>query len=194
MIISKWTTEKIIAEINTVMLAMNINRMPSRNEMHLIRGSGDLENIIMKRGGFYYWANKLGLELKQSASTTGIKYEKICKEKLESLGYEAELTTMKFPYDILVNKAIKIDVKVSNGYTGSCGFFFTFNLESNIPKSDIYVFYCNNKQQNKILIIPSTYLCGIGQLSVGLCSTYDIYKDKWDYIKKFDAFYKSLVS
>ena len=172
-------------EIIRVMKAMGIERMPSRSEIESVTKSSSLSNLIMKNGGFYFWADKLKIKAKRSKTTNGIKYENKCIDYIKSLGMEAEPTSIKFPYDILVNDVTKIDVKMSNGYSCSKGYWYSFNLESTIPKCDIFVFYCtNNGEKEKTLIIPANVLKGIHQFSIGKKSIYDVYVDRWDYIEK----------
>ena len=193
-IINKEDKEKYIScEIYKAMANGNLNRMPSSSETIKLTNSTSLSNMIMKNGGFYHWANKLGLEVKKSDTKTGIEYENKCLELLQSKGLKAELTPVKFPYDILVEKVVKIDVKVSNGYDGDF-FFFAVNLESKLPKSDFHVVYCKNERSNKILVIPSHLLYGIGQLSIGIESKYDIYKDRWDLVTKQLNFIRQAIA
>ena len=166
---------------------LEIQRMPSSSECEIVFGNCSLSNKISKTGGFYEWADKLGLEIKNSETKLGVKHEKdICKKISED--YLAELTPVKFPYDILVEKAVKIDVKFSNLYSHSNGEFYTCNLEYKFPKMDILVFICEDV---KTLIIPAHELYGIKQLSVGKKSRYDKYIDRWDILEDFVNFYKN---
>lgn len=183
----------IINETRKVMEAMGIKRMPSRSEIEMITHSSSLTNLISKNGGFFYFADKMNLELKNSATKEGIKYENKCIDYLSGLGLNAEPTPVKFPYDIFVNKTTKIDVKISNGYKFDKSFWYTFNLESDIPKCDIFIFYCvNNGNVVKTLIIPANILYGIKQLSVGKKSMYDVYNNRWDYVEKHSSAYSKL--
>ena len=188
----------IISEIEKIIKSMGIERMPSKSEIETISHSSSLTNLISKNGGFFYFADKMNLELKSSATKEGIKYENKCIDYLTNIGMHAEPTPVKFPYDVLVNKMTKIDVKISNGYSFKKSFWYTFNLESDIPKCDIFIFYCvNNGNVVKTLIIPANILYGIKQLSVGKKSMYDVYNDRWDYIEKHSALasvlFKSLI-
>lgn len=169
------------------MKKLEIKRMPSRSECDAVLGDTCLSNKIAKTGGFYKWADDLGLDVKTSETKIGIKYEKeICKKISEK--YFAELTPVKFPYDILVEKSVKVDVKFSNLYTHSNGRFYTCNLEYKFPKMDILIFVCEDV---KTLIIPAHELYGIKQLSIGKISRYDKYIDRWDILENFVNFYKT---
>lgn len=185
MALSDEKSKMICSRIKEVMNALNIDRMPSNSEIEIATKSTSLQNLICKNGGFYYWANMLGLKTKNSDTKKGIEYEEKCIDYLNSIDLSAESTPVRFPYDILVNGITKIDVKVSNGYSCDKGYWYSFNLESNIPKCDIFVFYCtNNGEKEKTLIIPANILKDMRQLSIGKTSVYDVYVDRWDYIEK----------
>ena len=189
---SKYSEDFIEREIKRVMVSLNIERMPSKAEIELVTQNTMLTNLICKTYGFYGWAKKLLLETKTSATQKGIKKEVECAEFLTDMGMSVALTSVKFPYDILVENVTKIDVKVSNGYTCSKGFWFSFNLEATMPKSDFYVFYCVSDVCNKTIVLPAHIMNGKGQFSVGITSVYDEYIDRWDLVKKHVEFMKSM--
>lgn len=184
----KWTDELIESEIKRVMDSLGIERMPSKTEIECVTKDSKLTNKISKSGGFYKWAEKLGIDVKKSETEFAVQYESLCKNHIENeLGLIAELTPVKFPYDILVGVGTKIDVKVSRLYCGSKGSFFTSNLTYKLPKSDFIVMYCIDDLYEKVYVIPSTKLIGINQLSIGeVTSKYDKFLGRWDLIKRFD--------
>lgn len=185
---TQWTDELVKSEIEKVMNALGIKRMPSQSEIESVTGNSGLSNRISKTGGFYKWAEKLKLDIKESESEFSIKYESICKEYIESkLGLKAELTSVKFPYDVFVGTGVKIDVKVSRLYEGHNGSFYTANLAYKLPKCDFIVMYCIDGSIQKVYVIPSIELVGINQLSIGeVTSKYDKFLGRWDLIKRFD--------
>ena len=179
-------TEKRIME---VVKGMGINRMPSLSETKRFTGGCSLSNRIMRSGGFKIWAKRLDLKLQTCETYFGDKYEKLTKDYLDKIFTTVERTPTKFPYDILVNNRIKIDVKASRPHKIKTGtFWYSFNLESRYPKSDFYVVYCvgENDETEKVLVIPSFVMTGKKDLAVGRCSAYDIYRDRWDLIKALD--------
>lgn len=191
---TKWTDEMVESQIQSVMKALNLTRMPSRSEIELVTKSSKLTNKISKTGGFYKWADILGLEIKDSDTLTGIRFENEISEFLNSKGYDVELTSVKHPYDILVNESVKIDTKYANLYESNIGNFYIFNLEKKSPTCDIYVCCCVDKSLNKkMYIIPSKFL-NIKTLSIGeFKSKYNRFIDRWDYIAEYDKFYSSIV-
>lgn len=189
-----WTDEKVINAIYEVMNALCIERMPSRQEIIKVTKNHKLTNKIAKSGGFSKWAERLALEIKSSETKFGKTYEHNLKKYLECNGYKAEQMTVKHPYDLLINDYIKVDVKAGRRYYyDDKNYYYTFNLEKRNPTCDIYICLCINDEQriDKILIIPSKFL-KLTQLSIGKKSEYDKYNCRWDYLDKFDEFYKKL--
>jgi hypothetical protein len=179
-----WTDELVVSEIKTVMKSLNIDRMPSRNEMDMATRNSGLSNRIAKTGGMYEWAEKIGLDVKDSETKIATKYEEIARDEIEcKLNYTAELTPVIFLYDILVEGLTKVDVKVSRGIESGKAFYFTFNLEYRFPKCDFYILYCENERCNKTLIMPAHVMNGKNQISIGIKSIYDKYIDRWDLIE-----------
>jgi hypothetical protein len=187
----RWTDEKVEKEVKKVMVALNINRFPTRSEMELVTRNHGLSVKISKSGGFKEWAKKLNLPLKESETQLGQEYEEIIRNIIKKeTGYIFELTNTKHPYDLYLD-GVKIDVKVSNRhYPEKNYYYYTFNLEKIPPTCDIYVCLCKNKSHiDKILVIPSTEIDAINQLSIGKESKYDKYKDRFDYIEEYYNFY-----
>lgn len=177
----EWTNEMIEDEIKKSMIILGIERMPSNKEVILSLGNHGLSNKISKTGGFYHWARKLNLEIKGSETKLGVQKEKEISEFINNeLKWSSELTPVKFPYDILIERCIKVDVKYSGGYNYEHGFYYSFNLEYEIPKCDLLVLVCGCE---KTIIMPSHIMYGKKQVSIGSESKYDKYKDRWDLIK-----------
>lgn len=184
-----WTEKLIKERILEVVDFHGYNRMPTIKEIEDYYGDTALINKISTTGGVEAWAEKLKLSRKPCESTLALQYEKHAKKTLEEKGFRCELTSTKHPYDILVNDAVKIDVKVSNLVTIGDSKAYTFNLEKKQPTCDLYVAYCldDNKEIAKTYIIPAPILTGKCQLSVGVNdSKYDAYLDNWNLIKLYD--------
>lgn len=193
----KWNDERLEQEIKEVMQKAKIDSMPTHSIIASVNGNFALSNAIRRHGGTRYWADKLGLEIKSCESAFGYDYECECMNYLISkFDYECELTKARYPYDILVNNNIKVDVKCGHLYKGKQGSFYTFNLEKSKPTCDIYVCYClNDEKIVKTYVIPSCVLSGKTQLSVGVnTSKYDKYIDSWGIFPRYNDFYTQIIS
>jgi hypothetical protein len=189
---TQWDGDKIKADIKEVMEALNIERMPTSVEIKKVTKDSRLVNAIKRHGGYLFWAMKMGVPQSECTTRTGLQGELLIKNILETKGYTVDKMSVKHPYDLLVNGNIKIDVKVSHKYKGKYGQYYTFNLEKSNPTCDLYVLICEENEDQNFLIIPSKFLHQT-QISVSNNSKYYIYKDRWDYICKYNSFYKSVI-
>lgn len=192
----KWTDEKIKQAVNKVVLAYELDRMPSKTECERYYGNYCLTNAVTKRcGGWYGLAKELGLPIKKSETYLGKTQEGIVCEMLISRGFEVERMPQNFPYDILVDNSVKIDVKASHRYHGKQGNFFTFNLEKKYATCDIYVLLTLDENNNIIntFIVPSKFVIKNTQISIGeYASKYHKYRDRWDYISNLSEYFASI--
>ena len=191
----EWQKGDIEKEIKAVMLNLSLNRMPSNTECRKATGSYALTNKISKTGGFAFWADKLGLSMKQSDSKTGWEYERKATLLLQNMGLRVEQMPVRHPYDLLIDDSVKIDVKASHLYNGRAYKHFSFNLEKQYPTCDIFILFCIGKFDNHdALIIPSQH-CHITQMSVGeYTSKWDKFSGRWGYVKELVEFNKKLIA
>ena len=190
-----WNDELIIDSIHEVIDHYELDRMPSRKEIELYFGNSSLTNAMSKRGGYEKYANLLGLDMKSSETVFGKTFEVIVSGMLKEKGFSVEMTGARFPYDLLVNGSVKIDVKASKHCNYGSGDFYSFNLESKLPRCDAFIAIGidDKKHIEKVLIIPSVVMAGKSQLSVGICnSKYDKYKDRWDIIANLSEAFMSV--
>lgn len=154
----------------------------------------DLENAINRSGGFIYWRKKMGYDEQNISSVIGWGGEEIVKQILTSMGYKVEKQTSTSFYDFVVNDCVRIECKFSNVYRGKTGEYFSFNLERKEKDCDIFIIVCKYKNTSlKILVIPHIKVFNQKQISVGLeNSKWDCYENKFDYIDKYEKFYKGL--
>lgn len=190
----KWTHDKIKKEILSVMKSLEIDRMPTRNEIRSVLTNDKLTNKISKTLGYYGWAKELEIDVKENDTYTGKQSEKYVIELLNSLGYKAEQMLQNFPYDILVNDVCKIDVKFSHLYKGPVGNFYSFALRKDKPTCDFYILVAEDPNQvKKIYVVPSAKVIqkqiGIGQHK----SIYEKYKNRFDLIESYISFYSKLM-
>ena len=190
----KWSDEEITKQIFKVMGALNIKRMPSVSEIVMIQGNTTLANAIRRNGGFYKWSDSLGLKVKNCETQTGKGYEKIAIEILKNKGYTVERMTTKYPFDLLVNNNISIDVKVAKQYESKGSLVHTVGINKKYATCDIYLIFlldANNKL-GRTLLIPGNELKHT-TLNLGKDSIYNKYIDRWDYLDKYNNFYAQLA-
>lgn len=189
----EWSDDLVKIEIFKVMKALNIERMPTRTEIELVTQNYSLTNRISRTKGYYGWAKELGLSLKPSDTNLGKEYEYLIKELLEQKGYKVLKMAQNYPFDLMINDYIKVDVKASRLYKGTKGEYYTFNLEKKYATCDIYIAVCINDENEieKLLIIPSSKL-KLKQLSIGKNSIYDVYKNAFEWIEKYNLFYSKI--
>lgn len=169
--------------------------MPSFKEMDVATGSKALSCAVSKHGGYKYFADLLGLKIKNSETSLGRDYEIFCLFEIENrLGYIVDHMSMRHPYDLLVENVVKIDVKASHLVNNKNGVYFTFNLGKKAPTCDIYICCCiDNDEVKKIYVIPSVVIAGKSQLSIGYKnSVYDNFLDQWHYVKDYAEFFKRI--
>lgn len=131
----KTWTEAMIAE-RIMENYRNTGLMPT-NQYLVSTGQGDLANQISKKGGFFKWADRLCLSRSPSDSDTGWDGEKKVQTILESAGFQVERSiAVKWPFDLLVNKVLRIDVKSANfAAYGACkGWFYRIGKA---PQADL---------------------------------------------------------
>lgn len=192
----KWDEQKVFDAVREVMDYLDIDRMPTHTEMRNYYGNNCLTDRIQKTGGSKVIASKLGLSMVQSETGLGEEFEEIAKELLENNGFKCNLTPLRFPYDILANGRVKIDVKVANKRKVGLSDAYAFRLAKSMQTCDIYMAFAINskKEIQKLYIIPSNVVSGKVQLCMGTNqSKYDIYLDRWDLIRKYDEAIKQIA-
>lgn len=181
-------------EIKRVANTLSIDRMPSASEMDMVTGSSSLSNKVSKTGGFYSWASKLNLKVKNSETQTGKGFETVAVKMILDKGYEVKRMTTKYPFDLLVNNNISIDVKVGRRHCIGNSRLYTIGINKKYATCDLYMIFALNEEEKveKLLIIPGNEL-KVTTMNFGKHSIYDKYIDRWDYIEKYDKFYKQLA-
>lgn len=189
---TKWNDESIKEGILNVIQKLNLDRMPSRMEILKIHNDMSLHNAIVRSYSYYEWAEKLNLKIKYSETSLGVSYQNICMKQLKEKGYNVEPTTMKAPYDILINDNIRIDVKSGCAYYDNSGCrLHSFGINKKDPVCDLYIIYALDEEGINIertFIIPAKYLKLIS-MCIGINSKYNKFIDRWDYIDTYDNFY-----
>lgn len=191
-----WNEERIEKNLMEMIESTKQETFPTHTEMYHFFGNYQLSNAIRRNGGTRYWANKIGMEEKQCESKFGYKYEEMfVDDVLKFCGLSSELCDVRYPYDVLVDEGVKVDVKASRKYNAGTWSMYTFNLEKGLQTCDVFVFYCiNDEKVEKVYIVPSSILSGKTQFSIGILrSKYDQYLDRWDIISKYAELVRGCV-
>ena len=188
---TKWTDDMIAKSVLQVKDALSLDRMPSRQECKDYFHDEALVNAIARRKGWYALAGELGLPIKESETYFGKSQETVAAEMLISRGHSVRRMSQNFPYDLLVDDAVKVDVKASHLYKGPNGSFYSFRVDKPFATCDIYfLFALNDDNTNRdIYIIPSVFVVAQTQISIGETkSKYQRFIDGWDYIEQYSDF------
>lgn len=156
----KWT-ETLIEE-NLRKICSDLGRFPSAQDLKKI-GRNDISSQIGKKGGFEFWASKLGLKRTHSDSDTGWNGEKFLMKTLIEKGFLCEASDhLKCPYDLRVGSLVRIDVKSANyAEYGACkGWFFRIGKDAQsdilallqLDTGDVYFIPCNKCPRTNITI------------------------------------------
>lgn len=188
---SKWTDEMIADAIMNVANQFDPPRMPSNEEAVTITGSHALSNTISKHGGYKHWADRLGLEQKYSETKLGLEGEKRIANVLRNMGFEVEMTSARHPYDLLINKCVKVDVKTAKtSYISGCP-IHAYRLAKKQQTCDFYIFY--EADTDKAYVVPS-YRCN-GQIQVEMGNNprpYSKYLDAYHLIAETSDVYQKM--
>lgn len=192
---TKWNSELIKEKILNIANVLGLERMPSRSEIMTVEQTCSLHDAIIHSGGYWNWAKTLQLDIKDSETKTGKRYEEIAIDILNKKGYKAEQMTMKSPYDILINDHIRVDVKAGKAYYLRGSRVHSFGINKKFPTCDLYIVFAIDENENieRAFIIPSEHL-KVVSLCIGKESKYNKFIDRWDYIEKYNEFYQKLSS
>ncbi len=194
---TQWTDELIKQKVFEVVEALKLDRMPSRRECENYFHNGGLVNAISRRYGWYNLSKELGLQIKESETGFGKGCEIMATEMLMAHGFNVRRMTQNFPYDLLVDDCVKIDVKASKIYRGKHGNFYSFNLEKQFATCDFYLLLAINDDGsiNRRMVVPSSNVIANNQISIGeQRSKYHKFTDRFDLIEAASAFWADLAT
>lgn len=188
----KWTDELIEKGILEAMKQLNLDRMPTGDELKDV-GMNALHCKISRTQKYSGWAERLGLELKSGSTTRkGTAYEDYVMTWIESYGFSVERTTHRHPYDLMIDESVKIDVKVSSPYTSKNGTKHIFAGMKGKPTCDIFVLVALDAENNplKIYVVPSHRL---PQQTINVWEgELQQYVNSWEVIQAYSNFHKTV--
>ena len=155
---TQWTDDMVQAKILDCVSALGLKRMPSRADFHNFYGSDALTNRIRRSGGYYDWADRLGLPMKESETHTGKDGEAIAKELLEQHGFTVKRMSTRYPYDLYVNGCVKVDVKTAHQTkTANIAKCYSFGLSKKVPNMRRVFPYCAFRKREQGVHRPIFY-------------------------------------
>lgn len=190
----KWTDEDIMLNISSIANQFEPIRMPTNSEVIRMSGGYALANAIQKHGGYEYWAKRMGLKQMKSETKIGIEYERKVADILLKAGHEVEETSIKHPYDLLVDGCVKVDVKVANtalvrGYPAH-----SYRIAKPQQTCDFYI-CCECDGNEDMYVIPAHMCKGQKQIVMGTNSDkYSLYKSAFYLIDDTVKYFASLVA
>lgn len=192
---TRWTDDLIKEKVLEAKNALSLDRMPSRKECIQYFHNESLVNAVSKRKKWYVLADELGLKVKDSETYFGKSQESNAAEILISMGFSVRKMPQNFPYDLLVDDCVKVDVKASHLYHGPNGDFYTFNLEKPYATCDIYILFAIPESgEQLVFVVPSKLVIAQNQISMGvLKSKYHKFQGRWDYISALSDFWAETI-
>lgn len=192
----KWTDDLIISSIYEVMNGLGLKTFPTHSEMLEFYNNSSLICAVSKHGGTSYWSNRLNIPVKDCETKFGEFFQDYCVEDIrEHLNLNSINMKPRYPYDVLVENNIKVDVKAARERKRFKD-AYSVGLNKDNPTCDIYIIYLvdDNNIPFKRYIIPSCCLSGTTTLTIykSTADKYEKYVDNWDLILKYKEFYKSL--
>lgn len=181
-----WTDDLVERELRE--LVPSFDRMPTSQELWAI-GRKDLQVQIARRGGFRFWANRLGLKLSGSPTHRGQVVEDFVQRLLVSKGFAVERMTTSAPFDMLVSCVVRIDVKSSvhhayatpDGHVVRGFIFFTKKVPADC---DLYVLCCIvNEQVRDIYFVPAAK-AKVQTITITPKGKYTIFKDDVEQLRR----------
>lgn len=191
-----WTDEMLKAGVMEVVNALQLNRMPSTREVIQYFHNTSLSNAVSKRFGWYNLAEIMGLPVKGSESSFGKLFENKASELLKAVGFDVQKMSYNFPYDLLIDGCVKVDVKASKLFRGTQGNFYTFCLDKPYATCDFYMLMAINDDDtiNRKMIVPSNKVISNSQISIGEHkSKYHQYTDRFDLLETASEFWTGLT-
>jgi hypothetical protein len=192
----KWTNEKIKDALLESIKILQIDRMPTAAELKSI-GRNDLHCKVSRTKKYRGWAEELGLEMKNSETTKGNRYEFHVLDKIKEVSNHLFIRKMstKHPFDLLVNDCVKVDVKVGSAHNHFGARAHTFGLHKKYSSCDIYICVALDEHEEieSYFIIPSPHV-QLVTLNIGTNSKYNKYKDNWNFIYHFVNEYERAIS
>lgn len=190
----KWTEDKLRDELLKCIDLLMLDRMPTAEELKSI-GRNDVHVKVSRTKKYSGWAKELGLQLKSCETRVGQEWEGQLASFIALIGpHRVERMSTKYPYDLLIDGCVKVDVKTAKPHYKFGYRVQTFGINKTEPTCDIYILVAldENGKMEKMYVIPS-HLMKMKTFHLRSESTWDAYIGRWDFIRKYSDFYHRVV-
>ena len=194
-----WNKDNIEKALRYMVEQTGQKTLPTHAETKKFYGNYKLSNAMRRNGGPRYWGERMNLEFKDCDSRKGEQFEDYFVAEMLEKGFDAERVNYdepRFPFDVLINGCVKVDVKVARVFGSDKQGYYSFNLEHKKHSCDFFVCYCLDSSGENIVktyIIPASIMDGKSQIGVGLSqSKDDAYSGRYDLMGQTCEFYDSL--
>lgn len=189
-----WTEDKLREELLSCIDLLMLDRMPTAQELKSI-GRNDIHVKVSRTKKYSGWAKELGLPLKSCETRVGQEWEGQIASFIGLIGsHSVERMSTKFPYDLLIDSCVKVDVKAAKPHYKFGYRVQSFGINKTNPTCDIYILVALNEngKMEKIFVIPSHQL-RMKTLHLRTESKWDEYIGQFDLIRKYSDFYKQVI-
>lgn len=188
-----WTKDLIAEKILEVVRGLDLTCMPTRNQINQYFGDDRLTNKVSKTLGYYGWAKELGLPVQENDTRKGKLAEIEVANWLRDLGYEVKQMLQNYPFDLLINNTVKVDVKFSNlGQDGNGYHYYSYAIRKPYPTCDLYILVAHREGEDRYFIVPSKEVMQ-QQITIGEHqSIYNQYLFRLDILDQYISAFKAV--
>jgi len=174
----KWSDNLLAAEIRKYSDGVH---MPNSKDLRLSEQNRLVCAISRHPLKWRWWASRLGLALKRSNTQRSYEQEQNIASMLRRTGHTASLTPAKCPHDILVDGAVRVEVKIARKFLKQ-GHIFCFGRADR--EFDFAVLVCVDASDHPIrtLILPASR-CRQQTITVTNAEQWCQWDDRWDLLE-----------
>lgn len=181
-----WTKDLIREKLEYMVNDLGLKYMPTRREIEEYYGDTRLTNKVGKTLGYYGWAKELGLPVKRSDTKTGKDCEAHIADLLRRRGHTVEQMPQNYPYDLLVDDVVRVDVKFAHPSRSPEGYlYYSFALRKRHPTCDLYILAARDEERERVFVVPATRARQTQITMGGTHTAYERYLSRYDYIDRY---------
>lgn len=191
----KYTDEYILRELDNIKARFELEDETPTNEQvneYCSDAYDDRTGRIVSRKIKWYITQTV-----MSETSFGRYGEMLAQKILTEKGYNVQLMPLCNPaYDLLIDNAVCIDVKTARHTDSGHSKRYSFNIGTENPVTDIYMFICVPEEVDgeiDIYVIPAQAVRGNISVSIGNGGKYEKYKNNYSIISRYRDFFNGMV-